>query len=88
MNKNSIVEKVARVTCAKTEARDAVEEFIRAVKDGLKSGDKVTVSDFGTFQVKFKKGRLGRNPKTGEQIDIPPRKVVKFTPSPKFNEQL
>ena len=76
------------VTCAKTEAKDAVEAFLRTVKDALRNSESVTISDFGTFRVKFQKGRQGRNPKTGETIDIPPRKVVKFTPSPKLNEQL
>ncbi len=88
MNKKALVEKVARVTCARTEARDAVEEFMNAVREALKNGERVTLSDFGTFQVKFQKARRGRNPKTGETIDIPPRKVVKFTPSPGLNAEL
>jgi DNA-binding protein HU-beta len=88
MNKNEIIEQVARVTCAKTEAKDSVEMFIQTVKDALKSGERVTISEFGTFHVKFRKARKGRNPKTGEIIDIPPQKVVKFTPAPKLNSEL
>ena len=88
MNKNEIIESVAAVTCAKTEAKDSVEMFIKTVKDALKNGDRVTISDFGTFYVKFRKARKGRNPKTGEIIDIPPQKVVKFTPAPKLNKEL
>lgn len=88
MNKSEIIEKVSRVTCAKTEAKDSVETLIKTVKDALKNGERVTISEFGTFQVKFRKTRKGRNPRTGEEIDIPPKKVVKFKPSPKFNNEL
>lgn len=88
MNKNEIIESVAKVTCAKTEAKDSVEMFIKTVKDALKNGERVTISDFGTFYIKFRNARRGRNPKTGEIIDIPPRKVVKFTPAPKLNLDL
>ena len=88
MNKNDIIQSVAKVTCAKTEAKDSVEMFIRTVKDALKRGDRVTISDFGTFYVKFRKARKGRNPKTGATIDIPPQKVVKFVTSPKLNTEL
>jgi nucleoid DNA-binding protein len=88
MNKNDIIGKVSDVTCAKTEAKDAVETFIKSVKDALISGDKVTISDFGSFYVKFRKARKGRNPKTGEIIDIAPQKVIKFKPSPNLNEEL
>ena len=88
MNKNEIIESVSSVTCAKSEAKDAVEMFIKTIKDALKSGDRVTISELGSFYVKFKKARKGRNPLTGEVIDIAPKKVVKFTPSPKFNDIL
>jgi len=88
MNKNELIENVATVTCAKTEAKDSVEMFIKTVKDALKNGERVTISDFGTFYVKFRKARKGRNPRTGEIIDISPHKVVKFIPAPKLNKEL
>jgi len=88
MNKNEIIEKVSAVTCAKTEAKDSVETLIKTVKEALKKGERVTISEFGSFYVKFKKASKGRNPRTGEIIDIPPKKVVKFIPSPKLNEDL
>ncbi len=88
MNKKDLIERVSSVTCAKTEARDSVEELIKTIKDSLVSGERVTISQFGSFYVKFQKARKGRNPATGETIDIPPRKVVKFTPSEKLNEIL
>ncbi|MFH1416031.1 MAG: HU family DNA-binding protein [Elusimicrobiota bacterium] len=88
MNKNDIIESVSAVTCAKTEAKESVEMFINTIKEALKNGERVTISDFGTFYVKFRKARKGRNPRTGEVIDIPPQKVVKFTPAPKMNSGL
>ena len=86
MNKNEIIENVSKVTCAKTEARDAVNMVIETIKKALKRGERVTISEFGTFYVKFMKARKWRNPKTGEIIDILPKKVIKFKISPKFNE--
>ena len=88
MNKNDLIEKVSEVTCAKTEAQDAVNTLFEALRDALASGERVTISNFGSFYVKFQKARTGRNPKTGETIDIPPRKVVKFAPSPALNKEL
>lgn len=88
MNKNDLIEKVSEVTCAKTEAQDAVNALIEAIKSGLISGERVTISGFGSFSVKFQKARTGRNPRTGDTIDILPRKVVRFSPSPSFNEEL
>lgn len=88
MNKNEIIDSVSKVTCAKTEAKDSVEMFMRTIKDALKNNERVTISEFGSFYVKFRKARKGRNLKTGEIIDIPPQKVVKFTPSPKLNQEL
>ncbi|MFC2091448.1 HU family DNA-binding protein [Elusimicrobiota bacterium] len=88
MNKNEIIENVGKVTCAKTEAKESVEMLINTIKHALINGERVTISDFGTFYVKFRKARKGRNPKTGEIIDIAPQKVVKFIPAPKLNKQL
>ena len=88
MNKNELIEQVASVTCAKTEARDAVELMISAIKEAVLAGERVTISEFGTFYLQFRRAKKGRNPKTGVEVDIPPRKVVKFTPSPKFNDMI
>ncbi|NLB35072.1 MAG: HU family DNA-binding protein [Elusimicrobia bacterium] len=88
MNKTDLIEKVSEVTCAKTEAQDAVNSLFEAISDALSAGERVTISNFGSFYVRFQKARTGRNPKTGETIDIPPRKVVKFTPSPALNKKL
>lgn len=61
-------------------AKDSVHSFINAVRDSLKSGEKVVITGFGTFSVRNRVSRLGRNPKTGEKITISARKAPCFTP--------
>ena len=68
------------------ESYQAVETFLDCIKDSLKEGDKVSLVGFGTFQVKPKNARNGRNPRTGEQIQIDEKKVVVFKPGKSFRE--
>ena len=65
----------------KAQARDAVEIILSAIKSSLEGGDGVLLSGFGKFNVKQKSAREGRNPKTGESLTLPARKVVSFKPS-------
>ncbi len=62
--------------------RPKAEEFVNGLFDdlvaALKNGEKVNISGFGTFSVAERKGRLGRNPKTGETIEIAPSRAAKF----------
>ncbi len=88
MNKSDIINEVAKVTCAAEEASDAVEEFLNSVKRALLRGERVTISEFGSFFSVVRKAKKGRNPATGESVLIPPKKVVKFKPSPKLNDRL
>jgi integration host factor subunit alpha len=60
------------------EAIDFVDETIEMIKDALARGEDVLVSGFGTFRVRDKKARKGRNPKTGEKLIVASRRVVKF----------
>jgi len=84
MNKYDIIEEVSRVTCAKKEARDAVNRAIHTIIGALKKGDKVSLMGLGSFYVKTRKARIGRNPKTGEVVNISARRVLRFVPSKKF----
>ena len=84
MNKYDIVEEVSKVTCAKKEARDAVNKTIQTIINTLKKGDKVSLMGLGSFYVKTRKARVGRNPKTGEVVNISARRVLRFVPSKKF----
>lgn len=66
---------------SKNEAAHVVETTLEVMKDALSAGEKVKISSFGTFTVRSKNERRGRNPKTGEDMVISPRKVLTFKPS-------
>lgn len=65
----------------KQKAADIVEDYIEIIKDALAADGKVMLSGFGSYEVKQKAARKGRNPQTGETITLRPRKVIKFKPS-------
>ncbi|MEN6319647.1 MAG: HU family DNA-binding protein [Syntrophaceae bacterium] len=79
MNKGDLINEVAKATCTKAEAVNAVDAVFNAVKKSLKKGDKVTLVGFGTFSVVKRAARKGRNPQTGKEIKIKAKKVPKFT---------
>lgn len=82
MTKADIVEKVyERIGFSKKEASELVELCFDSLKDVLKRGDKVKISGFGNFLIRQKKSRVGRNPQTGQQIEISARRVLNFRPS-------
>lgn len=68
------------------DAVEAVEIFLNCIKSGLQGGEKVSLVGFGTFLVKAKNSRNGRNPRTGEMIYIPDKKVAVFKPGKAFRE--
>jgi DNA-binding protein HU-beta len=81
MNKSELIEKIASgADISKAAAGRALDAFLGAVQDELKAGEKVALPGFGTFSVKERKARTGRNPKTGEELQIAAGKVPKFTP--------
>ena len=79
MNKADIVDKVHSVLGAtKADAERAVETVIDSIVSGLKSGDEVSVAGLGIFATKARPARQGRNPRTGESIEVPAMRVPKF----------
>ena len=79
MNKSELVDSVASATdMSKADAARAVDATIGAIGDALGSGDSVALVGFGTFSVRHRAARDGRNPQTGATIKIPAKKVVKF----------
>lgn len=78
MNKADLIEEVAKVTSSKKEAALAVDAVIAAIQKSLKKGNAVTMVGFGTFDVKKRKARTGRNPQTGKAIKIAAKKVPVF----------
>jgi DNA-binding protein HU-beta len=81
MTKAGLVDRMARdAKVTKRAAEAALDSALKAVKDTLKRGKKVTLVGFGTFVVGRRKARTGRNPQTGKTIKIPAARVVRFRP--------
>jgi len=72
---------VREIGLSRSESSDLVESVLAHLSDTLVSGEKVKISSFGTFSLRDKKARVGRNPKTGEEAAIVPRRVLTFRPS-------
>jgi len=72
----------------KREAKEIVELFFEEIKRSLESGEQVKISGFGKFELRDKNGRPGRNPKTGEEIPITPRRVVTFRTGQKLKARV
>ena len=78
MNKAELVSEVAKVVCTKKEAKAAVDCVFSTITETLKKKETVTLIGFGTFKVNRREARKGRNPQTGEEIDIKAKNVPKF----------
>src|ERR1700730_7703195 len=72
----------AEVGLSRNECADLLESVLSRVSTTLESGESVKISGFGTFSVRQKGRRVGRNPKTGEEVPILPRRVLVFRPRP------
>jgi DNA-binding protein HU-beta len=79
MNKGDLVNEVAKVVSTKKEARAAVDCIFETITNTLKNQEAVQVTGFGSFKVSKRGARKGRNPQTGEEINIEARMVPKFT---------
>lgn len=80
MTKNELIEKVAKkASLTKRASRDAVDSLFNLIRDSLVRGEKVVITGFGTFLIRSRTARRGRNPQTGETIQIPGRKLPGFT---------
>lgn len=73
-------EVVNRTGITKTKAEVAVETVFGAMKKALERGDRIELRGFGVFNVKPRKTGIGRNPRTGAEVNIPPGKAVRFKP--------
>ena len=80
MNKGQLVEAISRdARITKTQAQDALDAFVKNVQSSLKRSDKVTIVGFGTFSASNRAARMGRNPQTGQPIQIAAKRVAKFS---------
>ncbi|MDR9485004.1 MULTISPECIES: integration host factor subunit alpha [Sediminimonas] len=69
------------VGLSRNDSAQIVESVLTRMSDALVAGEQVKISSFGTFSVRDKAARIGRNPKTGEEVPINPRRVLTFRPS-------
>jgi len=88
MVKADLIAKVAEIGITKKQAGEAVDAFISAVKGALAKGEKVSLIGFGTFSVKQRAAREGRNPRTGKKIKIPKKKVPSFRPGKELKDSV
>ncbi len=87
MNKAELIEEVAGQTgLTKRACRQTIDSITTAIADCLANGEKVTLVGFGSFKVRQRKARQGRNPQTGEKIQTPAKKVPKFEPGKNLKE--
>ncbi len=87
MTKDDLVTKMAQsAQLNKAEAARGLDALLQAIEDELVAGGKVTLTGFGTFSSKEQAARTGRNPRTGEPIQIAARKSVKFAPGKDLKE--
>lgn len=89
MTKADIVEVVhSRTGFSKKESSEAVESILDILKEVLEEGEKIKLSGFGNFVIRSKEVRKGRNPKTGEEMEISARSVLTFKPSQKLKDHI
>ncbi len=89
MNKQELIKKIANASnIKKTDAATSLDTVIASITNTLANGDTVSIPGFGSFTTTVREARTGRNPKTGEQIQIPKKVVAKFRPGKVLKETL
>ena len=87
MTKADLVEEVTRITeLPRKEAEAVVETIFESIIGALQKGDKLEIRGFGSFRTRPRKGRIGRNPKTGEQVQVPAKRIPFFKPSKELKD--
>ena len=86
MNKKDLIDKVSEVLSSKKDAQAAIDCTFQTIAEALSNNESVTLVGFGTFKTATRQARKGRNPQTGEEIDIPARNVPKFVPGKLLKE--
>jgi len=89
LTKQEIVNSIyMQIGYSKSIAENLLEDFFEIILNSLKNNNKVKIAKFGTFEVRFKKSRIGRNPKTKEEKIISERKVILFRPSKELKKKI
>ncbi|MXZ37065.1 MAG: integration host factor subunit beta [Holophagales bacterium] len=89
MTKAQLVEEVARsANLTKKDAEVIVSTVFESIVDSLKDGDKIELRGFGSFRIRERGSRIGRNPKTGARVDVTSKKIPYFKPGKELRERL
>ena len=88
MNKGELIAKIAEAGLSKKDAGIALDAAIAAIGDALAKGESVQLIGFGTFSVKERAAREGRNPRTGEQIEVAPKRLPFFKVGKELKEMV
>ncbi|HVB55898.1 MAG TPA: HU family DNA-binding protein [Candidatus Acidoferrales bacterium] len=89
MTKADLVEEVTRVTeLPRKESEAVVETIFESIISALQSDDKIEIRGFGSFRTRQRRGRTGRNPKTGAKVEVPPKKIPYFKPSKELKDYI
>lgn len=89
MNKDQLAQRLAdKINVSKKDALQQVNDVLEIIEDTLETGERINIVNFGSFEVRERAARVGRNPKTGEPIQIEAQKGVKFTPGKGLNQKV
>lgn len=87
VTKADLVEEVIRLTeLPRRESEAVVETIFESIIQALQSGDKIEIRGFGSFRTRQRRGRIGRNPKTGAKVEVPPKRIPFFKPSKELKD--
>jgi integration host factor subunit beta len=87
MTKADLIEEVSRVVeMTRKESEVIVEAIFDSIVRSLRTGDKIEIRGFGSFRTRQRKPRVGRNPKTGERVEVPAKKIPFFKPSKELKD--
>lgn len=88
MNQSVIDQVATEFNLTKKLAKEVVEVVFESVSKAIRNGERMRLGDLGTFNIIDKQARIARNPKTGEQVIVPAKKIVKFSPSKNLKESM
>jgi integration host factor subunit beta len=89
VTKADLVEEVTRVTeLPRKESEAVVETIFESIITALQGDDKIEIRGFGSFRTRQRRGRTGRNPKTGAKVEVPPKKIPYFKPSKELKDHV
>src|ERR1700684_3361170 len=87
LTKADLIEEVTRVTeLPRKESELVVETIFDSIIEALQQSDKIEIRGFGSFRTRQRRGRIGRNPKTGAKVEVPPKKIPFFKPSKELKD--